>query len=234
MQTPLMAASRAAAWQVWVSTVGRLFSIGSLRLEEDVMSQLSKLRSENIRLRAEVADYASLRRQLGVPAVSDYAAIPAHIVGRPIDTFRTQYILNRGARDGLVLGAPVIVFDSTLVGFVTDLDETAATFQLLIHPATNLTAEVLADDEGETRGRGLLRGRHYTSTVLTTIPRDVPIQPGQAVVTSAKELLIPGALAIGTIEEVKSLESEAYQEATVRLPYDPDTLTAVHVLVTHE
>ncbi|MEX2054762.1 MAG: rod shape-determining protein MreC, partial [Candidatus Andersenbacteria bacterium] len=145
---------------------------------------------------------------------------------RPIDTFRNQLTINRGSRHGVTPGAPVVIHSSTLIGFITDLYEETSIDQLLIHPATSLAAEIA----NETAPRGLLVGRHYTSLAITTVPQDAKLESGQKVVSSSREGL-PQGLLIGTIGAVKRQENEAYQEAAVMLPYDPDSLRAVTILV---
>lgn len=226
LQTPLLRAARDAAWRVWVGSVARVAGIGPLQISGDVLTQLQRLQIENIRLRAELHDYETLRRQLGSTSFAAMRAIPALIAARPVDTFRTQAILNRGAGDGVTLHAPVVVQGSVLVGYVTELSEHTAVLQLLLHPATAVAAEVV-DAPG---GRGLLRGRSYTSLELSTVPRDASVQIGQAVVTAGHDTTPPGLL-IGTIDTIRNEKNEAYQEARLTLPYEPEVLEAVVILV---
>ncbi len=225
LQTHLLSSIRGQAWRLWVNTIVRVVNIGPLA-DSRSNEQLQTLLAENIRLKFEQKDYARLKDQLGEPAFASFRTIPAAVKARPIDTFRSQYIIDRGAQDGVSLDAPVIINGSTLVGFVTDLHEHTATVQLLLNPQTSLSVEV----EQEGSPRGLLLGRQFTSLALTTVPRDVTLKPGQAIVSTPRDGM-PAGLVIGRIGNVTRQENEPYQEATVRLPYDPDGLRAVMVLV---
>lgn len=230
-QTPLMARARALAWDVWTSSVGRVFQFGILHPPDTVYDEIENLRSENTRLKAELKDYVRIRRQLGTPPVDSLRTVPAAVVSRPIDTWHTRYVINKGIEDGVVLRAPVTVNESTLVGFVQEIHEKSAVIELLLSPATSLTVETVVAQDEVPPARGLLESRQYTALFLTTVPRDVPLQTGQAVVTTTKDTGLPYGLVIGTITEVISQENEAYQEAQISLNYDPDHIDAVQILV---
>lgn len=228
LQTPLMRYARAYAWD---RVVGLTALVGGLRLHEADQPRLEQLLAENVRLRAEQTDYARLRQQLGAPAFVNFRAIPASVVGRPIDTFRSQLLLSRGTRQGVTVGAPVVVHGSQVVGFVSEVHAESAICQLLLHPATALTAEVLSSDKDVPPLQGLVQGKQYTSLLLTTVPRDKTLNIGQQIVTTAKPGLVPYGLAIATIKDVLNPPNEAFQSAVLSLPFDPDELRAVNVLV---
>lgn len=229
-QTPLMRTVRAVAWSAWVHGVARAFGIGPLNVDNNVMEQLRTLQAENSRLKAEVADYQQLREQIGSVSFKSFYALPASISARPLDTFRSRYVINRGGADGIVPGAPVVIQESTLIGFIAKVERHTAQVQLLLHPSTSITVETVAEEEDKS-GRGLLNGQHYTSLKLVTVPRDIQLKEGQPVVTVAKDNLVPQGLLIGTISVVRNQEEEAYQEADLSLPYQSDNLRAVSVLI---
>lgn len=229
-QTPLMRGVKAATWNYVVRRVAQVGRVGSLSVESNVEEQMARLVAENAALRGQVKDYGRLRAQMGSVAIDSMRAIPAAVIGRPVDTFRLRLVISRGLTDGVVIGAPVVIRGKTLIGHITDASPATATVQLLLHPHTSVTVEVSPDDPDVPPARGLLKGRHYTSLSVSTIPRDVTIAPGQAVVTVASET-IPFGLFIGTIGQLYTPENEPYQSADIALPYDPDLIDAVTVLV---
>lgn len=227
-QTPLLRGVRDTVWTAWVYTVGSVLRIGTLALHPDVTEQLKTLRAENVRLQAELADYRRLRQQLAAPARGDFRAVAALMAVRPLDLFGSTYVINRGAVDGVVLGAPVVVYDSVLVGFISELHERTAVVRLTIHPATSLPVEIAA---GEIRGRGLAQGQTHTGIAVVTIPQDVPTGAGQSILTVGEPRLVPYGLRVGEIDTLTNEAHEPYQRATLRLPYDPAALHGVVVLV---
>lgn len=230
LQTPLLKKARNWTWSTWVTSVAR---ISSITLEESDQQRLEELLAENIRLKSELKDYSRLKKDLGEPAFQDFRTISATVVGRPIDTFRSEFVLSRGAHEGVTLGAPLITQGSTLIGFVTDLNDHSSVGRLLLHPATTLAVDVidptLSVDAISTSG--LVQGHSYTSLYLTTIPRDKPLHEGSRVITQSKAGLLPNGLFIGTVKTIHDQKDAAYKEAILDVPYSSDDLRAVNILV---
>lgn len=229
-QTPLLGTTRGWVWAWLVAAAGRFG--GYTVIDDRSAVRESALLAENIRLKAELQDYSRLKTQLGTPSFAEFRTVPVALAGRPLDTFQSKFLLSKGARDGLVLGAPLVVNSSALIGFIAELSETTAVGQLVLAPETTLAAQVAPTDADATlRATGLVRGQHYTSLLLTTVPRDVPLKADQAVVTEAKVGVVPFGLLLGTINSIQSSENDVYQEATLTLPYDVDQLRAAVVLL---
>jgi cell shape-determining protein MreC len=228
LQTPLLSPVRGRAWSITVAAIGRWFAVGPLTVPNNVDEQLARLVAENVRLRAEVADLHRLRELLGAPAYDGFSVVPAEVAAQSIDPWQVSFVINRGARHGVVLGAPAVVAGSTLVGFITELHDDTAILQLLFHPATSLPVEVSA---GGNLHRGLLRGRAYTAVEVINIPRDVHLAQEQEVVSVSHEGRVPGGLLVGRIAQFEDEAHEPFQQARLSLPYDAGRLYAVALLV---
>ena len=226
LQTPVLSSARNATWRIVTAVTSSVFGIGDLTIENDVETQLTNLTADNIRLQAELNDYYALREQLDSPALPSLRAIPALVSARPLNPWRSEIQLNKGVKDGVTLNAPVVVNGSILIGFVTGLADHTSTTRLLSHPAISMPAEIVADNNV----RGLLRGATHTAITMTTIPRDAEIRLGQPVITTGDDSIPPGLL-LGRVDNITAEENEAYQAARVSLPYAPDTLRGVSILV---
>lgn len=228
LQTPLLRVTRDQIWAFWMGSLGRVFRVGPLTVEQNVSEQLQNLRSENVRLRAENINYQLLRQQLGSYTKDDFTVINAEVLAKPIDVFRTKYVVNRGAGDGVVLGAPGVINGSTIVGFIVELRQNTSILQLMFHPETSVEAEVVRD---ENSGRGLVKGKSYTGVELATVPRNVVLEKGDEVVTAAQPGFIPHGLFIGEIWQLENEEHEPYQRALLKVPYDFDRMAGIAILV---
>lgn len=217
---------------LWQRVIGGVAYLGHIEAfpPASLEQRLNALLAENIRLHAELHDYRLLRQQLAAPAFTDFPTLPAAILGRPIDTFRSQVIINRGQRDGVKGGEAIVIQGSILIGFITETRERTAVATILLHPQTALAGETVPSDGQPVQG--VVQGTHYTGLQLTTVPRDQQLLVGQAVVTSPRAGRIPHGLLMGTIREIVNEETAAYQHATLELPYDPDHLRAVTLLLT--
>jgi len=230
LQTPLLKYVRDWVWSFGVGSVAKVVHIN---LQEPDQSRLEKLLAENIRLKSELKDYAHLKKNIGSPAFDDFKSIPAALIGRPLDTFQSEFIISQGAQNGVTLGAPLVIQGSILVGFVSELHEHSAVGRLLVHPSTTLAADVIDPTVSvdQISSSGLVQGKSYTSLFLTTVPRDKPLHEGSQVVTQAKPGELPGGLLIGTVKKINDQKSSAYKEAILDTPYDSDSLNAVSILV---
>lgn len=228
LQTPLMTSVRNVTWSSWVGVIGKIWQIGPLTVPNNVAEQMGTLVAENARLKAECRDYQTVMKQLGSTDREGFREVAARVHALPIDTYHAQLMLNRGAQDGLTLGAPAVIQDSIVVGFISQLFEKAAVLQLLASPQSTFPAEVISD---ETVGKGLVKGKSYTSVEMITIPRDVTLRSGQEVVTAAQEGLVPYGLLVGHIGESKDEQHEPYQRVRLQLSYDTSELKAVTILV---
>ena len=230
MQTPLMRVARGATWDYLVRTIGLTFGLRDVRVSDDTFEELATLKAENVRLQAQASDYNRLKIALGTPAYDSFIPVSATILARPIDTFQNEYVITKGVRDGVYVGAPVVVQGSVLVGFIHEVSERTSVFRLVTHPETTITAEAVSEDEGVEPGRGLLKGQRFTSSILSTVPRDAQISEGESVVTSSSAE-IPYGLLIGSISKITNNENEPYQSASIAFPYTASNLRAVNVLV---
>jgi len=178
-------------------------------------------------LYAELEDWRRIREQIASPGRDGLREIPAAMAGVPFNLFRSEYVINRGAQDGVTVGAPVVAYGSVLVGFVSELSEHTALVRLLYHPAVSIPVSVQA---GDVSGEGLAHGVAHTSVEVTTIPQDVPAAAGHTVVTVGDAPLLPPGLVVGRIAHIQHETHEPYQRARLTLPFDPSTLRAVLVL----
>lgn len=228
LQTPILRGVRGHVWEWWVGATGTVFRIGTLRVTPDVSDQLKGLQAENVRLRAELVDWRRLRDQIASPGRDELREIPAAVHPVPFNLFRSQYVINRGARDGIIVGAPVVVYGSVLVGFISELSDQTAMVRLVYHPEVTVPVEIHAGEEG---GQGLAQGIAHTGIEVATIPQDVPVAVGQAVITIAEPPLLPAGLVVGHVAAIQRESHEPYQRAQLALPFNPAVLRAVTVLV---
>jgi rod shape-determining protein MreC len=211
--------------------------VGSVRIwwrqwwpsQASLAEQVQHLSLENERLKAEQRYFETLQRQLRVLTLAHFESQPALVVGRPLDTLRSQLVVNRGRSDGVVLNAPVVAYDGVLIGFVREVLDDTAVVTLLFHPEAAVAAEVLG--EGEHIVRGLVTGKHYTAVWLTTVPRDQRLARSQRVVTAAQDGRVPYGLLIGSVADIEQDEAQAYQSASLTLPYDADDIEVVTILL---
>ncbi len=228
--TPIAQHARNRTWDQIVGITTAVFHLNKPATSQSQNDKIKELTLENTRLTSELVDYNRLRSQLRAPSFDAMQAISAHVISRPIDTLQSEYVINKGIEEGVGSDDVVVVNGSALVGFISQVSLHSAVIQTVLHPKTSITAETVVTDSGATPARGLVTSQFQTSIHMGTIPRDASLTIGQNVVTTSNGSQIPYGVVIGSISSISKPENEAYQQAVIQLPYNPDTVEAVTVL----
>lgn len=169
----------------------------------------------------------SLRDQIGfLKLVPQH--VGADVIGRNIDPIGTTVVINRGSRDGIAVGNPVIVSRGFIIGKVARVDPTSAVVRLLSDNESKIAATIMNRE----KSIGLVEGGFGITVRLNFIPQNEIVRPGDVVVTSGLEPNIPRGLSLGTVEIVEKNPQEPFQQAILKPLADLHSLTVVSVLIT--
>ena len=187
-------------------------------LSEEVVT-LREIGSDYQRL-AEIADYASLAQ--------NQESISADVIAR--DTIRSlrTITINRGQRDGVRRGNPVVV-GRNLIGRVTVVSANAARVQLINAEGSAVSARLQSN-----RVEGSVIGQISGNLRMTLLPQGASVQVGDLVLTSGLGGTLPPDLVIGQVTSTRQFESDIEQSAEVRSLIDFDTQEIVMVITSFE
>ena len=205
--------------------------------------QIERLSAENARLRGDVAglevELAALREQAlataqvsalveavgsgGAQAAED--AVAAAVVARDPDPARAVLTLDRGTRDGIAAGQPVLGPGAVLVGLVVSAEATTARVRLLSDPASDVA--VLLQ---RSRTPGVLAGGDPLRLEFVGI--EEPVDAGDLVLTSALGARLPRGLPIGRVATVEREPQQLFAAVEVAPLTDYRRLEHVLVLTT--
>lgn len=178
----------ASVWRGYVGLVGTAARNEELRAENaDLQRRLRELqetRHENDRLRALL--------DLG-PASAQGARL-ARVVGRDLAHRYQAVILDRGSADGIVLDAPVLSPDGSLVGRVVQVARWTSIVQLITDPLSGVGARL-----AESRATGLVNGSDGPELELRYINSMTEIRQREPIVTSGEDGLYPAGIRVGTV-----------------------------------
>ena len=180
------------------------------RLSQEVVRLLAQQR-ENKVLQRENED---LRRQLGFVARAAEDLVAGEVVSRSRDGWWSTLRINKGASDGLKPEQAVISMDG-LVGKTVSVSERTADVLLLSDPTCRVAAQIL-----RTGSFGLVAGRgpSWDGQVVCRmefINKNVPIVPGDEVITSGLGGVFPKGLLIGYVDRVYTDRTGLYQYADI-------------------
>lgn len=191
----------------------------------DLEEALAAFQEEVVELREIAHDYER------VTALLDYTRsrqneeyIVADVIGRDISGFRRVIYLNRGARDGLTAGMPVVT-EQGLVGRITQVSATASQVLMVTDPVSAVNARLLSS-----RAEGSVQGQLTGSLRMTFIDLNAVVQEGDTVITSGLGGNFPEGIIIGQVTSIRQFEFELFQEAEVRSLNDFERLELVLVI----
>jgi rod shape-determining protein MreC len=197
----------------------------------ELETTLAELQGELVELREVASDYERLANLLDyTTSTENREYVTADIIGQGQFGLVRSVIINKGTRDGLTPGMPVVT-ELGLVGRIRELTANSAQVQLLTDASSFVSGRVQTSRaEGIVQGEGLQTG----SLEMLRIDPDAEVNEGDLVVTSGLGGNFPPDIVIGQITSVRNLEFELSQEAQIASLVDFSTLEFVLVVTSFE
>ena len=205
-----------------------LFSIFLPRLGQFYEYDNAPLKRKNIKLEQKLnfhnTDQAlfdilkkennNLRKLLKLSIRKEYTYINAEVVARNALTWKQNFVINAGTKQGVKEGCGVIS-NGFLVGQVVKVTENSAVVHTLLHPNIKISCEVQ-----NLGGVGILSGEFITKEFSETygyikyLSRELKLPKDTVFVTSGLGNLIPRGIKIGQL--IKDFSNELTKEAYIR------------------
>lgn len=192
------------------------FFINFLKFQEEIKSYISltknlheeleawqkrvlELYNENLRLKLVLENIK--RREAAISWLEDLtkkniSIVYADIVGRDPVKWNLEFKINKGARDKIKVGMPVLYKDQ-VVGKIVKVDLSYSIVRTLYDPNFIMGVTILS-----TKDQGIIRGA-YDHMELAYLFSDHGIKEGDLLVTSGTDENIPYGLKLGYISELK-------------------------------
>jgi rod shape-determining protein MreC len=206
----------------WVAAVPSrvVDSINSwLESEEDVRARLDRLRNEHVQLKAQLqrlqameSENASLRRLLAAAEQVPDKVLMAELVEVSLDPYTHKILVNRGFRDGIYVGQPVLDQEGVM-GQVTEIMPFSSAVTLITDPSHGLPVQVRRNG---LRAIALGTGQSDELKISYLTP-NADIQVGDILVTSGLGGRFPRGYPVAEVKELISDASEAF----LRIAADP-------------
>jgi rod shape-determining protein MreC len=198
---------------------------------KDLKSENESLKLQNQELSAKLAELAvlknendTLRNALDLGLRNDFRLVLTQVISKDID--KDIISINKGAKDGISSGMPVLTGQKVLVGKVTDVSDNFSKVMLITDKSSSFDAKIL-DSEAE----GVLRGGGGFSAILDLIPREAEIKQEDQVMTSALGGIYPQGILVGKIANIEKSDTGSFQKASVLPSFDPKELDNLFIVV---
>jgi rod shape-determining protein MreC len=205
-------------------------------------SQADRLRKENQKLQAQVAQYKQawienqqLRNEVRLDnsnGISNYKPVAAQVIARDPTLWYLTIEVDKGSQDGVRVNDPV-VGDGALVGTISTVAPTVSFVTLITDHSSAVTAEV-QDQYGDT-GVLVPAVGNPNQLILQYLPRHAPIQTNQQVVTAgfksgSLDSLFPAGIPIGIVSNANQNTLINSGQVTVTPSADLRHLPSVQIL----
>jgi rod shape-determining protein MreC len=195
----------------------------------DLEEALAQFQAELVELREIASDYQRLAELLDyTTTVTNQEFLAADVINVDTSSFLRTITINRGTRDGLAVGMPVVTRQG-LVGRIVKVSANAARVLLVTDPSSAVSARLQT-----TRVEGSVVGQLSGALRMTLIPLGQTIQEGDLVITSGLGANFPPDIVIGQVTSIRQFEFELYQEAEIRSLNNFDTLEIVLVITSFQ
>ncbi len=185
----------------------------SKSLDQEFLIKSKQLEKDNKRLR----ELLSLQR------LSDSDTISAAVISRKNGSWWRQIILNKGSKDGVEVGSPVIG-PGGLLGRVKSTSFLTSSVILLTSPESKVGVWI---DRVQTQGLLVGTGNDYPKLIFYT--KDVDVKVGDFVSSSPASTLLPPNIPVGIIQSVDK-KSNSKKTVNVLLLGKPQAIDWVQIL----
>jgi rod shape-determining protein MreC len=180
-------------------------------------SYIKKLEDENLVLKQGLNYFETIDKELVLAeVVSGF-----HLEGDSL------LVVNRGSKNGIKVGMPVIFGSGIMIGKVIKVNDWSSDILLLSNKNSLVTATIQSEDKVS----GIIKGDVDYGLQMDYIPPDLNIKEGDIVVTSGLEEKIPKNLVIGQVKEVLFEEGDFFKTAIVYSLIDYQAIDFVSIIL---
>jgi len=208
------------------SALQNLRALGTVQARVRELEQtVDRLMIENVRLREAEIEVAQLRELLQFKQANPTLQIlAAEVIGRDPSNLIQYVLIDRGTRDGIATGMPVMTARG-LVGRITAVFPHSARVMLLTDLASAVNALIQSS-----RATGIVQGQGRQGLTMRYVEQREIVQVGDVVLTSGLGSNFPKRLVIGQVTSVMQSDVDMFQEIQVQSAVYFDRLETVLVI----
>lgn len=210
-------------WEEYVALVG-------VRRENKLLAQrIRELEAQLIQCRELQGSMERIQALLDFQASLKLPTVASQVIGEDSSGWFRTLIIDKGKRDGIERGMPVVTKEG-LVGHVMESADFSAKVLLIID--RNSAVDVMLQ---QSRTKGVLEGIGRPDLcLLKYVPRSETVDVGELVITSGLGGVYPKGLVVGKVEKVWREGYGLFQKVDVRPQVDFRRLEEVLVVLKGE
>ncbi|MDP2663964.1 MAG: rod shape-determining protein MreC [bacterium] len=196
----------------------------------EVKEELDQAFLKNQELLSQIADLEEMEKEnqrlmeaLGLGLEKEFQLELASLVSKDIS--KDSLLINKGGKEGVFEGMPVITSGKVLVGRIGQVFEDFSEVILISNKESSFEAKIAGQDIfGVAKGKGSLK------LSLELISREKTVSEGDLVVSSSLGGIFPQGLLVGEVKEIKKSDVEPFQMAEIILGFTIDNLDYLFII----
>lgn len=214
---------------IWIAGAQVYGFLGSFAHMKDSALENAKLKEEVNDLLAKNAQMEDLKKEnvflrqgLNLELSKDFDLKIADVIAKKVAD--DILIINKGSKDLVEVGMPVITSQKALVGKIIKVYDNFSEVSLITNKNFSFDVKI-----GDAMIDGLVKGKGGMIAAVDLVPKDKDMQIGAPVITSRLGGIFPAGLVIGTIKEVNKNDVGTFQSATLFLAFDVNGANQVFI-----
>lgn len=197
-----------------------------LKENKSLKDQLMTLLKEKNLYLTEKEENDFLRQQLHFFESAKYEYEIARVIGKSADAAQNALILDKGWSQGVAIGYAVLADSGVMIGKILKVEKNYSIVLLINDDASKVAAKI----KNKAKTAGVVEGEFGLGLKMRLIPRAEQISENELIVSSGLESSVPPNLIIGQVESVQSAPEELFQEASIKMLFDPQKLFLVDII----
>ena len=195
---------------------------------EDLRRQYEEMKSQIIRMEEYRQENERLSKLLDLKDAYSLESVGARVISTSPDSWNKVITINKGSVAGIEVGMPVMSANG-LIGQIESVGPYSSQVRLIIDQESGVAAFLQSS-----RAEGILSGSVDGILYLEFISLDVPVEPGDTVITSGAGGVFPKGIPIGEVATVTHNLNSVYQTITVKTFSRVSTYEEVLVIIGNE
>ncbi|PIF00994.1 MAG: rod shape-determining protein MreC [Maribacter sp.] len=191
----------------------------------DLDDENERLLKENERLRNKLFN-TTISPNVKIDTNPRYTVISGQVIKNSYANPRNYITINRGEHDSIVQDMGVIT-DLGILGIVENTSNKFATVQSILNTKSNINAKIKNTDYF---GSLIWDTKAYNTVQLIDIPRLVPLNIGDTIVTGAMSSIFPENIPIGTIKKFDLDTSKSFYRIDIDLFNDMANIKNIYII----
>jgi len=194
-----------------------------IRENEDLKKENQRLATENFLLLEKEKENEFLKKALDLGLEKEFRLQLAEVIFK--DFTQDSLIIDKGKKDGIEVGMPVITNEKVLIGKISEVFNNFSKVTLVSAKNFNLDVQL-----GQKEIYGVSQGEGNLKLKVIFLPSEAEVKEGDYFFTSSLGNFLPKGLLVGKVKKIETSDLESEKKVWLELGFKLSDLSYVFVI----